>query len=60
MQKLRLNSGVHAGGRESQPRQRASGQPSQNLTPEAKAYFKKEIDQDLKTSDEAVKNPKVI
>jgi long-chain-fatty-acid--CoA ligase ACSBG len=30
------------------------------LTPEAKAYFKKELDLDLKTSDEAVANPKVV
>jgi hypothetical protein len=27
---------------------------------ETQAFFKKELDLDLKTSDEAVKNPKVI
>lgn len=37
-----------------------TGQPSQNLTPEVQAFFKKELDLELKTPDEAVKNPKVI
>ena len=38
----------------------ASGQPSQNLTAETQAYFKKQLGIDLKTSDEACKEPKVI
>lgn len=38
----------------------ASGQPSQNLTVDAQAYFKKELGLDLKTSDQAVKEPKVL
>ena len=36
-----------------------SGLPSKNLTPETKAFFKKELGLDVKTSDEAVSNPKV-
>lgn len=37
----------------------ASGQPSQNLTVETRAYFKKELGMDFKTSDEACAEPKV-
>lgn len=37
-----------------------SGQPSQNLTPECKAYLKKELGVEYKTSDEACKDPKVL
>jgi long-chain-fatty-acid--CoA ligase ACSBG len=37
-----------------------SGQPSQTLTTEAQAYFKRELDLDLKTSDAACKEPKVL
>lgn len=37
-----------------------SGQPSQNLMPEAIALLKKEAGVDVKTSDEACKNEKVI
>lgn len=36
-----------------------SGLPSKNLTPETVNFFKKELELDLKTSDEAVANPKV-
>lgn len=38
----------------------ASGQPSQNLTAETQAFFKKQLGIELKTSDEACKEPKVI
>lgn len=37
-----------------------TGQPSQNLMAEAVNFFKKELGVDLKTSDEACKDPKVI
>jgi hypothetical protein len=37
-----------------------TGQPSQNLTSEASNFFKKELGVDLKTSDEACKEPKVV
>jgi len=37
-----------------------SGQPSQNLTIEATNFFKKELGLDLKTSDDACKDPKVV
>lgn len=37
-----------------------SNQPSHNLTQESMNYFKKELGLDLKTSDEAIKNPKVL
>jgi len=36
-----------------------TGLPSRNLTPEAAAYFKKELGLTLKTSDEAIAEPKV-
>jgi long-chain-fatty-acid--CoA ligase ACSBG len=38
----------------------ASGQPSQNLTPETQSYFKKTCGVDVKTSDAACKEPKII
>ena len=37
-----------------------TGTPSHNLMEEAKVFFKKELGLDLKTSDEAVVEPKVI
>lgn len=37
-----------------------SGQPSKNLTVETVAFFKKELGVDVKTSDEAIKDPKII
>jgi long-chain-fatty-acid--CoA ligase ACSBG len=37
----------------------AKGIPSNNLTNDAKAFFKTQLGLDLKTSDEAVKNDKV-
>ena len=36
-----------------------TGQPSRNLMEEAKVFFKKELGLDLKTSDEAIAEPKV-
>ena len=36
-----------------------TGQPSHNLMEEAKVFFKKELGLDLKTSDEAIAEPKV-
>ncbi len=36
-----------------------TGQPSQNLTPETQSFFKKTLDLDIKTSDQACKEPKV-
>jgi len=36
-----------------------TGQPSKNLMLEAQTFFKKELGLDLKTSDDAVSNPKV-
>jgi|LauGreDrversion4_2_1035121.scaffolds.fasta_scaffold204837_2 long-chain-fatty-acid--CoA ligase ACSBG len=36
-----------------------SGQPSKNLTVETVAFFKKELGVDVKTSDEAIKDPKI-
>lgn len=37
-----------------------TGLPSNNLTEEAKAYFKEKLDLTLKTSDEACSNKKVM
>ena len=34
--------------------------PTKNLVPEAKTYFKNQLGLNIKTSDEAVSNPKVI
>lgn len=36
-----------------------SGLPSHKLTPDAVAFFKKELGVDVKTSDDAIKEPKV-
>ena len=38
----------------------ATFMPTKNLTTEAQAYFKKELGLEIKTSDEACKNQKVI
>lgn len=37
-----------------------TGQPSKNLLPDVQKYFKEHLGLSLKTSDEAVSNPKVI
>ena len=38
----------------------ATGQPSKNLLPDAQKYFKDKLGLSLKTTDEAVSNPKVV
>ena len=38
----------------------ATGQPSKNLLPDVQKYFKEKLGLSLKTSDEAVADPKVI
>jgi hypothetical protein len=38
----------------------ASGNPSNNLMPEISKFFKTELNLDIKTSEEACSNPKVI
>lgn len=37
-----------------------TGQPSQNLTPEIQSFFKKELGVDVKTSEQACKESKIV